>query len=204
MGNGDARGKREPYDEQVVIEDPAQEAPRLWAMRAEDVAAVVAVEQAAFPDEWPATAFERELTKNSMARYVVLGDGEGGVAGFGGLWLMVDAAHIVSVGVAPEWRRRGYGRAIVHALVKAAIDHGMVEATLEVRESNEAARALYRVYGFYEVGRRKRYYPDNREDAIIMTTEELTGAAYQARLGRLREELETRFPGIVLETGSGE
>jgi ribosomal-protein-alanine N-acetyltransferase len=88
--------------------------------------------------------------------------------------------------------------------VEVAIDHGMVEATLEVRESNEAARALYRAYGFYEVGRRKRYYPDNREDAVIMTTEELTGAAYQARLARLRAELETRFPGIVLETGSGE
>lgn len=188
----------------MVSDRPGQGAPRLWGMRTEDVAAVVAVEQAAFPDEWPATAFERELTKNSMARYVVLGDGEGSVAGFGGLWLMVDAAHIVSVGVAPEWRRRGYGRAIVHALVEVAIVHGMVEATLEVRESNEAARALYRAYGFYEVGRRKRYYPDNREDAVIMTTEELTGAAYQARLARLRAELETRFPGIVLETGSGE
>lgn len=186
------------------LNESAAGAPRVWPMRTGDVPTVMAIEEAAFPEEWPATAFERELTKNSMARYLVLADESGRVIGFGGLWLMVDAAHVVSVGVAPAARRRGYGRAIVHGLIEMAIDHGMTEATLEVRESNEAARALYRAYGFYEVGRRKRYYPDNREDAVIMTTEELAGEAYQRRLGRLRGELEERLPGIELNVGSGE
>ena len=72
----------------------------------------------------------------------------------------------------------------------------MALATLEVRESNEAARALYRRYGFYEVGRRKRYYADNHEDAIIMTTEDLQSPAYQRRLTALTGEIESRFPAL--------
>jgi ribosomal-protein-alanine N-acetyltransferase len=91
---------------------------------------------------------------------------------------------------------------LVHGLVQLAIEHGMTTATLEVRASNAAARALYREYGFYEVGERKRYYADNREDAVIMTTEELTSAAYQRRLFRLGDEIRRRFPGIVLAGAS--
>ena len=171
--------------------------PRLSLMRPEDMAEVLEVEHAAYSSGWPRTAFERELTQNPMARYVVLRDSER-IAGFGGLWLMVDEAHIVTVGVLPEARRKGYGAAVVHALVNLAIDHEMALATLEVRESNDAARALYRRYGFYEVGIRKRYYADNHEDAVIMTTEDIQGAAYMQRLERLEAELAGRYPGISL------
>ena len=179
-------------------------APRLWRMRGEDIPAVMAVERAAYAGGWPATAFERELTQNGMARYLVLGDSRRRIMGFGGLWLMVDEAHVVTVAVVPEERRRGLGRVIVHGLIGVAIEHGMSLATLEVRVSNEAARALYREYGFYEVGTRKRYYSDNREDAVIMTTEELTSPAYQRRLEGLSDELRRRFPGIALDAASGE
>lgn len=158
---------------------------------------VVAVERAAYSPGWPATAFERELTQNRMARYIVLREQPGaGVVGFGGLWLMVDEAHVVSVAVLPELRRRGYGRALVHALMEVAIDHGMTMATLEVRASNQEARGLYRAYGFYEVGLRKRYYSDNHEDAVIMSTEDIHGEAYRRRLVRLAGELDARHPGI--------
>lgn len=168
-------------------------------MRREDMAEVMAVERAAYSSGWPATAFERELTQNAMARYLVLRKPrEDAIAGFAGLWLMVDEAHVVTVAVVPEERRHGYGRALVHGLLHVAIQHEMSSATLEVRASNEAARALYRGYGFYEVGERKRYYSDNREDAIIMTTEDIRGAAYAARLAQLGTELDARFPGINL------
>ena len=183
---------------------PAYAAPRLWVMRREDVPVVMAVERAAYSDGWPATAFERELTQNAMARYLVLGDADGRVLGFAGLWLMVDEAHVVTVAVVPEERRKGLGRVLVHGLIELAIEHGMSAATLEVRISNDAARALYREYGFYEVGTRKRYYSDNGEDAVIMTTEELASPAYQRRLERLGTELRRRFPGIDLRAGSGE
>ncbi len=134
-----------------------------------------------------------------MARYVVLRDAESKrVEGFAGLWLMVDEAHVVTVAVLPEVRRRGYGRALVHALMAVAIGHDMAAATLEVRASNEAARNLYRAYGFYEVGERKRYYSDNHEDAVIMTTEDIQSPAYQRRLQGLGDQIRSAFPEIVL------
>ena len=163
-------------------------------MAPEDIAEVMAVERAAYSAGWPPTSFERELTHNGMARYVVVREAAGGeVAGFAGLWLMVDEAHVVTVAVLPEARRRGLGRALVHGLVVVAQEHGMALATLEVRPSNEAARMLYRRYGFYEVGARKGYYADNHEDALIMTTEDLQGEAYRERLERLAGELRERF-----------
>jgi ribosomal-protein-alanine N-acetyltransferase len=161
------------------------------------MAEVMAVERAAYDSGWPTTAFERELTQNPMARYVVLREAER-ITGFAGLWLMVDEAHVVTVAVLPEARGRGFGAALVHALVTVAIEHEMSVATLEVRESNEAARALYRRYGFYEVGLRKRYYADNHEDAVIMTTEDLRSEPYQRRLAELAARLEERHPGIVV------
>lgn len=167
-------------------------------MQSADMGEVMAVERSAYAAGWPVTAFERELTQNAMARYVVLRAPEGGVAGFAGLWLMVDEAHVVTVAVLPEERRKQYGRALVHALMTVAIEHQMALATLEVRTSNEAARALYRAYGFYEVGTRKKYYSDNHEDAVIMTTEDIQGESYTTRLEKLCRELEEKYPGIQL------
>jgi len=162
-----------------------------------DIPEVMAVERAAYTRGWPTTAFERELTQNTMARYVVLREGEPGrLLAFGGLWLMANEAHIVTIAVLPEEQRRGLGRAVVHALVGLATECGMEDATLEVRVSNEAARALYREYGFYEVGSRKRYYSDNGEDAVIMTTERLRSEPYVTRMARLARVLQERFPGI--------
>ncbi|MGH2632849.1 MAG: ribosomal protein S18-alanine N-acetyltransferase, partial [Tepidiformaceae bacterium] len=77
----------------------------------------------------------------------------------------------------------------------------MTVATLECRVSNAAARALYGDYGFYEVGLRKRYYADNGEDAVIMTTEALSSEAYSSRLARLEEKLQRILPGVVPEVG---
>ncbi|MFN0144894.1 MAG: ribosomal protein S18-alanine N-acetyltransferase [Dehalococcoidia bacterium] len=163
-----------------------------------DIPAVEQVERAAFGAGWPAAAFERELTANTMARYLLLERveaerGPAALIGFGGLWLMVDQAHIVTVAVDPQEQRQGYGSLLVHALVVLARESGMDEATLEVRESNGAARGLYRGYGFHEVGARKRYYSDNGEDAVIMTTESLRSAGYQQKLDRNRERLAAAF-----------
>lgn len=168
-------------------------------MHPEDVPAVMDVERAAYSAGWPSTAFERELTQNAMARYIVVRDSPAReVRGFAGLWLMVDEAHIVTVAVLPELRRQGLGRILVHGLVQLAIEHQMALATLEVRVSNEAARALYRAYGFYEVGLRKRYYSDNHEDAVIMTTEDLHSPAYRRRLETLETAIRERHPDISL------
>lgn len=171
-------------------------AVRLRPMLEDDVAAVMDVERGSFETGWPKTAFERELAHNAMARYIVL-ESARGVIGFAGLWLMLDEAHIVTVAVLPNERRAGYGRLLVHGLILLAKSEGMQVATLEVRESNEAARALYRRYGFYEVGLRKRYYSDNGEDAVIMTTEELDSPAFMRRFAGLEEGIEERMPGAL-------
>lgn len=171
--------------------------PLLSPLQPGDIPEVEEIEVASFEFGWSPTAFQREFESNRLTRYLVVREpGKAEIAGFAGLWLVVDEAHVVTVAVRPELRRAGYGRLLVHGLLEIARAEGMASATLECRESNEAARNLYRDYGFYEVGRRVRYYSDNNEDAIIMTTEELEGAAYQLRLERLASKLQSVWPGV--------
>jgi ribosomal-protein-alanine N-acetyltransferase len=118
---------------------------------------------------WHPGAYEHELQHNGAARYIVGERGEE-LIGFAGLWLQFDQAHVVTVAVDPAHQRLGYGSHLVRELLRIAEDEGMEDATLEVRSSNAAARALYLKFGFYEVGMRKNYYLDNNEDAVIMTT----------------------------------
>jgi ribosomal-protein-alanine N-acetyltransferase len=179
---------------------PASHPLRVRRLTLDDLAAAKDVEMASFDAGWPPTAFENELRHNGVARYVILerarADGAWEAIGFAGLWLQFDEAHIVTIAVLPAERRNGYGRVLVHALVRVAAFYAMSDATLEVRRSNEAARALYRRYGFWEVGERKRYYADNGEDAVIMTTEPLQGERYLERLASLEALLSERFgPG---------
>jgi len=142
------------------------------AMRLEDVPAVHEIERLSFATPWPAYAFEQELRGNRLARYVVARAGER-VVGFAGVWLMVDEAHITTFGVHPEWRRQGIGRQLLLNLVDLGGALRARRLTLEVRVSNEAAQALYRSFGFEVVGRRPRYYTDDGEDALVMTTPDL-------------------------------
>lgn len=164
----------------------------------EDAASARAIEGEAHGRHWPATNFERELSSNPVARYVVLEDGARGIVGFAGLWIQLDEAHVVNVAVREDERGNGYGRLLVHALVDLAMRYGMSVATLECRESNVTARRLYGSYGFYDVGSRKGYYTDNGEAAVIMTTEELDSAPYVSRFAGLGINLGERFPGLRL------
>jgi ribosomal-protein-alanine N-acetyltransferase len=93
------------------------------------------------------------------------------------IWLIQDEAHIATLAVDPYYRGKGIGRKLVAEAMSEAVRQGANTATLEVRASNETARALYRDFGFQVAGRRLRYYQDNGEDAIIMTVNNL-GEAY--------------------------
>ena len=117
----------------------------------------------------------------------------GAIAGFAGLWLQFDQAHVVTVAVEPAMQRNGIGSLLVLSLFNVAEEAGMEDATLEVRTSNVAARSLYRGFGFFEVGVRKKYYLDNGEDAVIMTTEAITSEAFKRRVTKLRAEISARF-----------
>jgi ribosomal-protein-alanine N-acetyltransferase len=118
---------------------------------------------------------------------------EGSILGYGGFWLMAGEAHISTIAVRPEWRRRGIGELLVVAMLERAIELGGDVATLEVRVSNVAAQSLYQKYGFAKVGRRPRYYSDRGEDALIMTTKRLTSAAFQSGFQRLKAELRRKL-----------
>ncbi|MBI2265823.1 MAG: ribosomal protein S18-alanine N-acetyltransferase [Armatimonadetes bacterium] len=169
-------------------------------MKEEDFPAVKEIEHLAFPGSWPADVFWSELFCNDLSHYCVARAG-GRVVGYGGVWLVLDEAHITTMAVHPEYRRFGIGSKVLFWLLDQAACKGMSRATLEVRESNLAARKLYESFGFEAVGVRKNYYLDDSEDAVIMWTQELSSEEQQARLGRLREKLSASFfrPGSRLE-----
>ena len=157
-------------------------------MRIEDVPAVHEIERLSFRTPWPSYAFEQELRGNRLARYLVARAGDA-IVGFAGIWLMVDEAHITTFSVHPDWRRQGIGRHLLLNLIELSQAIGARRMTLEVRASNETAQALYRSFGFEVTGRRPRYYSDDGEDALVMTTPELTDAGIARILEIERERL---------------
>jgi ribosomal-protein-alanine N-acetyltransferase len=159
---------------------------RIEPMRLEDVPAVHEIEAASFPTPWPDYAFRQELQTNKMAHYLVVRSGDETIA-YGGLWLMFDEAHITTFAVLPEWRRRGIGGRLMLGLMDVALDLKARVMTLEVRLSNKPARELYGRFGFKPVGVRPRYYSDNGEDALIMTTDMMSSAYMAERIKEMRE-----------------
>ena len=167
-------------------------------MTAEDIPAVHAIESASFPTPWPPYAFRQELETNRLARYIVVRAGER-VIGYAGIWLMVDEAHMTTFAVLPAYRRRGIGGLLLVELMELAAELGAVVCTLEVRLSNAAARRLYQDFGFKPVGVRPRYYTDNGEDALIMTTDRLETPEMQALVAAKR----ARYTADVLPDDPG-
>ena len=110
------------------------------------------------------------------------------IVGFQGTWYMTDEAHIVTVGVASDYRGKGIGELLLIAALCHAICRGSIMATLEVRPSNIIARTLYLKYGFTDRGMRNNYYADNREDAIIMTTDHIQSREFRSQLNELRKD----------------
>ncbi len=113
--------------------------------------------------------------------------------GYGGLWLMMDEAHVTSIAVHPALRGRGLGELLMLSLCQMAMDLNARWVTLEVRVSNNVARALYEKLGFRQAGVRQRYYTDNNEDAVVMWSDELRSAEFRERLARAKAELARRL-----------
>ena len=141
---------------------------RIRPMQDRDIPAVQAIDRAAFPVPWPPSAYDHELHHSPHSRLWVAEE-DGRVVGFAVLWLILDEAHVATIAVHPDFRRRGIGQQLLQTMLAAARAAKMRLITLEVRAGNAAAQALYRRFGFRVVGRRPKYYTDNREDALIMT-----------------------------------
>ncbi len=186
-----------------------------------DLDQVASMEREAFPTLWPPTSYRREL-KNKMAEYAVcIQEGEYVevtprdhrrgllrlfgrrkpqepiqqqlLTGFVGLWYMSGEAHIVSIAVREDYRRRGLGELLLIGAIEMGIRRGQQVLTLEVRVSNDAAIALYDKYRFRQVGIRRGYYSDNHEDAAIMTTDKLTSADYLDHFNTTKAAFEERY-----------
>lgn len=141
-------------------------------MRREDVDAVTEIEKATFAVPWSRESFRRELEQNVAARYLVA-ETDGRIIGYAGAWIILDESHITNIAVAEAYRGQGIGRKLTQELLQYLSNLGACYATLEVRVSNERAQNLYRSLGFVSVGKRKRYYEDNQEDAYLMVCEHM-------------------------------
>ncbi len=135
-----------------------------------DLDEVLAIEEASFSVPWSRESFLFELQSNPYARNFVVRDGARIVA-FTCLWVVYDELKINNIAVEAAERRKGHGAALLRWILDFGRSEGCTEATLEVRPSNFAARALYAAHGFREVGIRKGYYRDTQEDAILMAAE---------------------------------
>ncbi|WP_017325630.1 ribosomal protein S18-alanine N-acetyltransferase [Synechococcus sp. PCC 7336] len=140
---------------------------------------LVQLDRLCFGGQWTRAGFAAELARPprdpdrpDRPSSLVLGawttEKECRPIGFAALWAMGSEAHIISLGVHPDYRRQGVGRQLIETLLQQAIALGLEWATLEVRESNRAALDLYDSLDFEQVGRRKRYYDNPTEDALIL------------------------------------
>jgi [ribosomal protein S18]-alanine N-acetyltransferase len=136
-------------------------------MTVDDLDDVMEIEHSSFSIPWSREAFYNEIEQNHLSTYLVVEDGEH-IAGYCGVWLVVDEAHITNVAVLPDYRGQGLGEALMQRIMDISKEVGARLMTLEVRVSNEAAKGLYRKMGFQDGGIRKRYYSDNQEDALVM------------------------------------
>ena len=136
-------------------------------MREGDPERLAELDKRCFEIPWSKKAFEDEL-KNELASYFIAREGEE-IIGYAGFWNVSGEGDITNVAVDANYRRQHIGTELLKALIKEAMSMGVELLTLEVRKSNIAAQGLYASFGFEEIGVRKGYYSNNREDALIMT-----------------------------------
>jgi ribosomal-protein-alanine N-acetyltransferase len=141
-------------------------------MTLDDIPAVIDLDQKSFSLPWPERSFRFELTDNPASRCWVA-ELDGKVVAMIVVWLIVSEAHVATIATHPDFRRQGIAERLLSHALRYLMEEGAVSSFLEVRESNAAAQAMYRKFGYEETGRRRRYYRDNDEDAILMNLDRL-------------------------------
>lgn len=152
--------------------------PVFRPMQKADVPRIAEMERLCFRSPWSEKSLLGEL-KNDIAHYRV-GELDGVIMTYGGMWIMYGEAHITNVAVHPDYRGHGYGRLLMENMIETALLHHCVSMTLEVRISNTVAQNLYSSMGFEVAGRRKKYYTDTGEDGLIMWNNNLSAYKKQA------------------------
>jgi ribosomal-protein-alanine N-acetyltransferase len=171
-------------------------------MKAEDIPQIMEIERMCFVTPWHENSFYAELN-HQPACYLVAHIGER-VVGYGGMWVIMDEAHITTLAVHPAYRRQHIGERLLLGLLEVAIARRARRATLEVRASNSAAQRLYAKYGFSAVAIRKGYYADTGEDALVMWSPDMQTPEYQQLLRANRWKLLHAQPGESSDDSSDE
>lgn len=173
----------------VDLADFSQPIPlRIEPMRRKDLRAVLEIEVAVYPGPWSRGVFLSELDQGSTRRYRVAKVHKE-LVGYVGLLLSPDEAHVTTIAVNPKWQGRQIGARLLLEAVALAVKAGKERVGLEVRVSNEPAKALYRRFGFMPVGVRPNYYPEVGEDAYVMFLEDLGSESVKERLGEIAREV---------------
>ena len=203
--------------------EPTEPACRIRPMHAGDIKQVMEIERESFASMWSRTTYDRELTNKLARYLVAFEPPAGDalpppktgtvstlwatlrriatrssppgehILGLVGLWCMMGEGHIVTIAVRQTQRRRGIGELLLVTILEAALEAGQDGVTLEYRISNSDARALYDKYGFTQVGVRARYYSDNQEDAVLMSTPPLRSSVYQRLIALRVDEQRSRW-----------
>lgn len=144
----------------------------LRPMTLDDLNRVAAIDRASFPTPWPREAFRYELQRNRgsvcWVAETVGNDGGRIVVASIVIWLVGQNAHIGTLAVKPDYRKRGIAQRLLARTLLICLERGAQQATLEVRTSNAAAQQLYQKFGFEEIGIKEDYYKDTHEDALVM------------------------------------
>lgn len=135
-------------------------------MRSTDLARVMEIELETFTMPWSESTFRGLLRRTDSDLFVA--EHNGAVIGYAIFWSVTDQGELGNVAVAPEYRGKGIGTRLVEAVLDRAVEKGVREVFLEVRKSNSGAQNLYKAFGFFEVGKRRNYYLEPLEDALVM------------------------------------
>lgn len=166
-------------------------------MRPQDVPQVMEIEAVSFGrHHWSDESFYNEISNHVGRYYTLLNQETGQVLGYCGFWLILDESHITTIAVRPEFRGHALGELMLLQILERSMATSIHWATLEARVSNYNAQNLYYKYGFTSVGVRPRYYQDNQEDALIMTTTNINGEDYRANYKTLKARLQERLSGL--------
>lgn len=137
-----------------------------------DIEQVYAIECSSFTQPWSVESLIGEVVDNDVAYYVVA-ELDGRIVGYGGEWVMLEESHMTNIAVVSEFRRMGVATSLILSLMRGASNRGARRMTLEVREFNLGAQALYASLGFTKVGIRKKYYSDTGENAFILWNDDI-------------------------------
>ncbi|HEY9644649.1 MAG TPA: ribosomal protein S18-alanine N-acetyltransferase [Coleofasciculaceae cyanobacterium] len=154
----------------------------------------VALDQRCLGGLWTLEGYQREIDSLNSDLWVLQPEGaDEDIIGLGCLWAILEEAHITVLAIDPRYQRQGLGQVLLFSLLASAHQRGLEWATLEVRASNQAAVSLYRKFGFEEVGKRRSYYQDNGEDALILWRKGLQHSEFAQVLEEWQEQVSDRL-----------